>query len=186
MPAPSNELMRFLTLPHLLSLSRIALAPAIACAILGDAGTISIGLFCLAVLTDVLDGRIARGRQQTSRLGTSLDHGADAIFVTAVCAVFAYLGLLPPFLPPLIAIAFIQYLLDSRVLDGANLRPSALGRWNGIAYFVIAGCAILAHHYAADPVAVSVVRALGWILVATTLLSIAERALHLLRVRPIN
>ena len=175
--------MTFLTLPHLLSLSRIALIPAIAGAILGGAGAVSIALFCFVVLTDVLDGRIARRRHQTSTLGTALDHGSDAVFVTAVCALYAYLGLLPQALPPLIAIAFIQYLFDSHVLDGASLRPSAVGRFNGIAYFVIVGGAIVVHHYARDPFFVATLRNLGWFLVATTSLSIAERAIHVRRAR---
>lgn len=176
--------MRFATLPHVLSLSRVALIPAIAGAILRDAGAVSIGIFSIAVITDVLDGRIARRRQQTSQLGTVLDHGSDAAFVVAVCALCAYLGLLPAILAPLIAIAFIQYLLDSRTMEGARLRPSGIGRFNGIAYFAIAGCAIVVHHFANVPVIVSALRALGWFLVATTVFSIFERAIHVLRARP--
>lgn len=175
--------MTFLTLPHLLSLSRIALIPAIAITILNGAGAASIGLFCLVVLTDVLDGRIARRRHQTSSLGTVLDHGSDALFVTAVCALCAYLGLLPLVLPVLIAIAFIQYLFGSKALVGAGLRPSAIGRFNGIAYFVIVGGAIVVHHYARLPVMVTALRVLGWLLVATTLLSIVERAIYVRRAR---
>ena len=173
--------MPLLTLPNLLSISRVALVPALAWALLSGVGTVSIGLFCLVVVTDVVDGPIARRRQQTSRLGTLFDHGSDALFVAAACGLCAYLGLLPLLLPPLIALAFIQYALDSRVLAGASLRRSAIGRWNGIAYYVIVGIAIVVHHYARDPVIVSALRALGWLLVGTTLLSIALRAVHLRR-----
>ena len=43
----------------------------------------------------------------------------------------------PLVLPGLVAAAFVQYTLDSRALAGQRLRASALGRWNGIAYFVL-------------------------------------------------
>ena len=180
---PKTRRTSFPTLPHLLSLSRIALIPAIAGAILNGAGAVSIVLFCFVVASDVLDGLIARRRQQASKLGTMLDHGSDAAFVTATCALCAYLGLLPVLLAPLIALAFIQYLLDSHVLEGADLRPSGIGRLNGIAYFVIAGIAILVHHYVRVPVIISALQTLGWLLVATTLVSIVERGIHVLQAR---
>ena len=175
--------MNLLTLPNSLSLSRIALIPVIVWAILTGAGVVAIGIFCLVVITDVLDGLVARRSQQASRIGALLDHGSDAVFVTAVSAVYAYLGLLPPLLPLLIAIAFIQYLLDSRVLEGASFRRSPIGRCNGIAYFVVTALAIIVHLYANDAVFIAALRTLGWLLVATTLVSIAERAIHFLRAR---
>ena len=180
---PKTRPISFPTLPHLLSLSRIALIPAIAGAILNGAGVVSIALFCFAVASDVLDGLIARRQQQASKLGTMLDHGSDAAFVTAICALCAHLGLLPMLLAPLIAIAFVQYLLDSHVLEGADLRPSGIGRLNGIAYFVIVGMAILVHHYVRVPVIISALQTLGWLLVATTLVSIVERGIHVLQAR---
>lgn len=183
MSEPNLERMNLLTLPNSLSLSRIALIPVIAWAILAGAGEVAIGVFCFVVVTDVLDGLIARRSQQVSHIGTLLDHGSDAVFVTAVSTVCAYLGLLPPLLPLLIAIAFIQYLLDSHVLEGASFRRSRLGRCNGIAYFVVTALAVVVHHYANDAVFVSAVRTLGWLLVATTLVSIAERTVHSLHVR---
>jgi phosphatidylglycerophosphate synthase len=181
MSEPERERMTLLTLPNSLSLSRVALIPAIVWATLHGAGPAAIGLFCLAVLTDVLDGLVARRRHQVSRLGTLLDHASDAVFVTALSAVWAWLGLLPPLLPVLIAFAFIQYALDSRVTEGASLRRSHIGRCNGIAYFVVAGLGMVVHHYAKDAVFVSTLRILGWLLVATTLVSMAERAIHHLR-----
>ncbi len=183
MSEPYLERVTLLTLPNSLSLSRIAFIPVIAWAILTGAGVVAIGVFCLVVVTDVLDGLIARRLQQASRIGTLLDHGSDAVFVTAVTTVCAYLGLLPPLLPLLIAIAFIQYVLDSRVLEGARFRRSRIGRCNGVAYFVVTALAIVVHHYANDAVFVSALRTLGWLLVATTLVSIAERAIHFLGAR---
>ncbi len=171
------------TLPNTVSVSRVALTPVMVWAILEDRGTVAIGIFCLVVTSDMLDGFIARRMGQETRLGTLLDHGADATFVVSVTGLCAYLGLLPLVLPVLIAIAFIQYVLDSHVFTGASLRPSIIGRWNGIAYFVAAGIAIVVHHYLSVPGIVSALRVFGWLLVATTVFSIAQRATHLVRIR---
>ena len=49
----------------------------------------------------------------------------------------ALAGLVTPILPVLITIAFSQYVLDSYWKDRQKqLRMSAIGRWNGILYFV--------------------------------------------------
>lgn len=170
-----------LTVPNVLSLSRLPLAAGVAWALLADRAWIGLTLFALAVLTDVLDGRLARARGQATRLGTLLDHGADASFVTAVTTAAAVLGLLPGLLPPLIVIAFLQYLLDSSVLTGAALRRSQLGRYNGIAYYVIAGAALAAGHLDSPPPALlEALDGCGLLLIASTLASMIQR----LRAKP--
>jgi phosphatidylglycerophosphate synthase len=173
----------FMTLPNLVSCSRVALIPAFGWAIVNNNAALSIGLFSVVVMSDILDGIIARRTGQETRLGTLLDHGADATFIVSVTALFAWLGLLPWLLPPLIALAFIQYVLDSHVFTGANLRPSLVGRWNGIAYFVFTGGAIFVHHFSTDPGVVLVLRGCGWLLAGTTVVSIAQRAIHFMRTR---
>ena len=178
------NLLTLATLPNLVSCSRFALIPAIGWSIVNDVAMLSIGLFLVVVVSDFLDGIIARRSGQETRLGTLLDHGADATFVISITAVFAWLGLLPWLLPPLIAFAFLQYTLDSRLFTGASLRPSGIGRWNGIAYFIITGCAIFVHHFSIGTALRTALMICGWLLVVTTIVSITERAMHLIRVRP--
>lgn len=67
-------------------------------------------------------------------------------------------------------------MLDSRALAGRRLRASGLGRANGIAYFVLLGIPLLRDALGLAAPGDAVVRGLGWVLVATTLLSMAERA----------
>jgi phosphatidylglycerophosphate synthase len=172
-----------LTLPNLLSLSRVALIAPLSWAIIKGEGLIAVVLFAFVIVTDFLDGLIARRAHQVTEFGTLLDHGCDALFVSAIAGLLAYLGLLPLVLPLLIAIAFLQYSLDSRVLEGARLRPSRIGRWNGVAYFVIVGAGIVVHHFAADPMLLFGLWLCGWVVVATTVISIAERAVYMLRAR---
>jgi hypothetical protein len=86
-------------------------------------------------------------------------------------------------LPAAVALAFLQYTLDSRALQGAPLRASALGRWNGIAYFVPIGTVVVRDALGLRWPPAGLVLGLGWLLVATTLLSMADRALALRRAR---
>jgi CDP-diacylglycerol--glycerol-3-phosphate 3-phosphatidyltransferase len=133
-------------------------------------------LFALAIATDLADGPLARARGTESALGRALDHGADFLFVDVGLAAAAAQGALPWLLPLLVAFAFGQYVIDSYWLHRAReLRMSALGRWNGILYFVPLGGAILValgFDFLAAPT-----RWVAWALVASTLASIADRAL---------
>lgn len=95
------------------------------------------GIVLAAIASDYLDGRIARARGTASAYGQLFDHATDCLFVTACLAGAAMAGLATWLLPPLVAGAFLQYVLDSRYLHRRkSLRMSFLGRWNGILYFV--------------------------------------------------
>ena len=133
-------------------------------------------LFTLAVATDLLDGPLARRLGQTSALGGVADHATDAVFVTMVLAGLAPGTSVPWILPPLIAAAFLQYLLDSRAHTGRPLRASWLGRVNGIGYFVVAGAPLYWNLLGLGALGGPLVAALAWLLVATTLVSMIDRA----------
>ena len=86
-------------------------------------------------------------------------------------------------LPLLIALAFIQYTLDSRALEGQQLRASALGRWNGIFYFVFLGTPIIRSTLGWSWPGNEFILALGWLLLLSTSVSMADRLFALRRVR---
>lgn len=133
-------------------------------------------LFVVACATDVLDGRIARLRAVTSSLGGKLDHSADAFFVVCGIASLSYLGLVPVLLAPLVVLAFLQYYLDAKKTPASKLRPSRLGKWNGIAYYVIVGVAL--GHFVTAEFFVFLDEAnywFGWLLVLSTVVSMLQR-----------
>ena len=105
-----------------------------------------------------------------------IDHGADALFVITGCTALAVRGELPGWLPVAILFAFTQYVVDSR--PGPALRGSWLGRWNGIAYFVAVGIPIVRDALGLAWPPAGFVRAVGWLLVATTVLSVLDRLRH--------
>lgn len=165
---------RWSTLANALTGLRLALAPALVAAILAGAAEIAALALGLAIATDVADGRLARRRSEDSPLGGALDHAVDAAFVSAGSAALAAQGALPVALPVLIAAAFAQYAIDSRTRAG-GLVGSRLGRWNGIAYYVAVAVPVVRDAARLGWPSPPLVRALGWLLVASTLLSMAQR-----------
>ena len=75
------------SLPNLLTLSRIFAVPLLV-ALLWDAGwlgySIAFALYCVAGITDYLDGYLARAQGTVSKLGVFLDPIADKIMIAAV------------------------------------------------------------------------------------------------------
>jgi phosphatidylglycerophosphate synthase len=184
MPAstPSRSPRR-LTLSNALTLLRLLAAPLFFCAIVEEAWATAGLLFWFAVASDVVDGRIARARGEASAFGGVLDHASDATFVVAGQVALVVQTRVPTALPLLVGLAFLQYVFDSRILAGRALRASSLGRWNGIFYFVppgvIATREMLGLRFPPD----SAVWLLGWLLVISTLISMADRLASLVFVR---
>lgn len=162
-------------LPNLLSAVRLASAPAIVFAIVTEHGALALALFLYAVFSDLADGPLARRTDQVTRLGGMLDHGADAAFVIAALAALAVRGVVPVVLPVLVAAAFAQYVLDSRATAGRPLRGNRLGRYNGIAYFVLVGVPVVRDGAGLDWPPDAFVNVLAWLLAASTLASMAAR-----------
>lgn len=172
---------RWTTRANALTLARAASAPALAFAIASGHELAAGMLFAFAVASDLADGRIARRFGEASPLGGLLDHASDALCVTAGLGALAHAGEVPLALPWLVAAAFLQYVFDSRAAGNAGLRASPLGRWNGIAYFVLVGIPVVRDALCLSWPGRALVLGLGWALVATTLVSMADRARALWR-----
>lgn len=87
-----------LNVPNLLTMLRMALLPAIVWRFrLGDsAGTLA--LYLLAMLTDAMDGLIARRFNQITALGKLLDPLADKLSLLTLMGLFVADGQIPPWL----------------------------------------------------------------------------------------
>lgn len=171
------------TWANALTAARLGAAPFFYCALVGGADLLALVLFWGAVATDVADGRIARARGETSAFGGLLDHATDASFVTLGLCALARDGIVPIWLPFLVVAAFIQYVLDSRSLAGRTLRASALGRWNGIFYFVPLGIIATREGLSLSWPPDAWVWVIGCLLVGSTLVSMGDRARALFRPR---
>jgi cardiolipin synthase len=82
-------------IPNLLCLLRIALvAPLVAAMLAGEQGRILV-LFCIAAVSDGLDGYLAKRFGWTSDLGRLLDPMADKLLLMAVFIAAAWLDIAP-------------------------------------------------------------------------------------------
>ncbi|HVR88565.1 MAG TPA: CDP-diacylglycerol--glycerol-3-phosphate 3-phosphatidyltransferase [Candidatus Limnocylindria bacterium] len=111
-----------LNLPLLLVFARmLAVIPIVV--LLGTpterAATIAFAVFCVAALTDAIDGRLARRYGQVTRLGTFLDPLADKLLVIGTLIPLQALGVVP---------AWIVVLVVARELVVTNLRAIASAR----------------------------------------------------------
>jgi phosphatidylglycerophosphate synthase len=160
----------------------LAIGPA-AWAIFTGHWILASSLFVLAVITDMADGPLARRLDHASAFGGLFDHATDALFVSTSLAALAWTGFINLYLPPLVAFAFLQYVFDSRALAGAELRTSLIGRYNGIAYFVMVGIPVFRETLGLSWPADSWIAALAWLLVASTGISMLERGILFIRRR---
>jgi len=86
------------TVPNLLTFLRLALTPVVAVFAYSTTTSVrmwALGLFLFAMLTDAIDGWIARLPGQRSRLGLYLDPVADKTLVLTLLFVLADIGLIP-------------------------------------------------------------------------------------------
>ena len=109
-------------LPDQLTVARAAAVPVVAILFIWDFpghDYWATGLFCLAMGTDWLDGRLARARGRTSELGSLLDPVADKLLVVTVLIVLIDSGVFP---------AWMVAAIVARELLVSGLRLAALER----------------------------------------------------------
>ena len=173
----------WLTWANGLTLLRLIAIGPTAWAILSGNWLLAAALFVLAAISDLADGPVARRFNHASPFGGLFDHGTDALFVSTTLGALAAAGYLNPYLPVLVALAFIQYMFDSKALAGAELRTSILGRNNGIAYFVMVGIPVIREALGLQWPPLSWISVLAWLLVLSTAASMLDRAITLIRQR---
>jgi phosphatidylglycerophosphate synthase len=181
MAAPEPEqTQRWFTPSNGLTLTRLVAAPFFYWLIVNRFWWAACLVFWLAVVSDIVDGRLARSRGETSTLGGILDHVSDATFVTLGNLALVRTGGVPVLLPPLILAAFLQYAFDSRILAGRELRASSLGRWNGIFYFVPPGVIVTREALGLEVPPDQMISIVGWVLVISSLISMVDRLTNLI------
>ena len=167
-----------ITIPTALSIALVLVLPPV----------VPVLLITVAIATDYFDGKVARRLGTASPRGQLFDHTTDFLFVTSALSGAAYADLLTPILPVLIIIAFSQYVLDSYFFyHEKQLHMNRLGRWNGIFYFVpivLITCSRTAPFSGIAGIVSMIVFVLAWLLVLTTVLSILDRAMAPLHIRP--
>lgn len=125
------------TLPNALSFSRLILLPWTIAYLVR--GALKPGMFLLGVivLTDVLDGWVARSRGQVTQVGKVLDHVIDKLVILSLTGVLVYRYGFPPWFFYLLlareglTLVAAGFLLTCRGVVGQS---NALGKAAGVAY----------------------------------------------------
>jgi CDP-diacylglycerol--glycerol-3-phosphate 3-phosphatidyltransferase len=98
---------RLTTLPNMLGLARIAATPVVMALLLypfPGAGLLAFVVFGAAALTDFVDGKLARARDEVSPLGIFLDLTADKVLVAGVLIAMVQVSLLSAWIAALLLI----------------------------------------------------------------------------------
>jgi len=184
------------TLPNLLGLGRIAATPIIVALVLLDgAGTdlAAAGLFFVAGLTDLLDGWIARSRNQVTPLGVFMDLAADKVLVAGVLIAMVEVDVVPTWIAATILVRelVVQAVRQLAAAEKVVISARALGKAKTLT--TLGGLFILllaADALSGGPVATTgagpVLHAIGfWMLVAGTALTVVSGLLYLRGAWPI-
>jgi CDP-diacylglycerol--glycerol-3-phosphate 3-phosphatidyltransferase len=153
-------------LPNWLTLSRIFVVPLLVVVLLTPVSEnwfgaprylVAISIFLAAALTDFLDGRIARQREQVSKLGKLLDPIADKLLISA-----ALISLVENHLAPAWAVVIIvgrefavTGLRSIAASDGVVISASSMGKFKMVAQVVTVALLILSLSPSGGPPPVS-------------------------------
>lgn len=146
-----------LTLPNLLTLSRIVTVPLLAVFLWWPDWELGYGIafviYCLMGVTDYFDGYLARARGAVSRLGIFLDPIADKIMVAAVILVLTAQGVLHgPYVGDAHVIAGLIILVREIAVSGlreflgplrVSMPVSRLAKWKTAFQMISLGALIL-------------------------------------------
>ena len=144
--------MAVLTLPNLLTLSRILAVPLLVM-LLWHPGrldyALALGLYVLMGITDYFDGYLARAQGAVSKLGIFLDPIADKIMVAAVIVMLMFTrdiseGAVIPALVILIREIAVSGLREFLAELRISVPVSALAKWKTAFQLVSLGAIILA------------------------------------------
>ena len=87
---------RVLTVPNILSITRLCLLPVFLWLVLGlEADGIAVAVLMFMGISDFFDGWVARRWNQTSKLGAILDPVADRLYILAVVIAFVLRDIIP-------------------------------------------------------------------------------------------
>src|SRR5437899_11577922 len=112
-------------------------------------------VFCLASLTDLLDGYIARSRGRQTRLGAFLDPVADKLLMTSAFVTLTYLKVIPFWIAAVVVSRDLILSVGVIVIHvaGGTVHPSPswLGHAPTFAQVTTVVCAMLAYSFTILP-----------------------------------
>lgn len=166
-----------MNLPNALTTLRIFLVPVLVAVLLTRRGTggllVGTAIFGLAVLTDYLDGWLARRRNQVTRLGILLDPLADKLLTAAALLSLVELRVLPAWMVLIVigrelAVTALRNIAAAR---GVLIPASALGKGKMVTQVVAIFLLLLGQ---VEPRLMPVAWLTVWLMIAVALVSGAD------------
>ncbi len=158
-------------LPNWLTVLRILLVPVFVTLLVYRRPGAALAVFCLASLTDLLDGYVARSRGSQSRLGAFLDPMADKLLLTASFVTLTYLRALPFWITALVISRDVILVCGAVLIHmtGGQIHPSPTRAGKLSTFFQIMTVLVaMLMPYMREPLAL---RAIIWVAAGFTLFS---------------
>jgi phosphatidylglycerophosphate synthase len=135
---------------HALTCLRLVLTPVFICLLESGAHRVhpetvigGVLVFTLICVSDYFDGPLARYLGRDSDLGKIFDNLADITFLLVTLAYLVYREAVLLWIPLAIALAFLQYTVDSWLLSRSRravaLVSNPIGHWVGILNYTLVG-----------------------------------------------
>jgi cardiolipin synthase len=142
-----------MTIPNLITAFRIILAPVFVIYLINDRLNAALVVFLICMISDGIDGMVARLFNQKSRLGAYLDPLADKTLLVTAFVLLAVRGYLPSWLTVAAIARDVMILLGVLVFHlnrmEIKIRPSAVSKINTCFQFItlsmvlLKGCLLL-------------------------------------------
>ncbi len=142
-----------MTIPNLITAFRIILAPVFVIYLINDRLSSALVVFLICMISDGIDGMVARLFNQKSRLGAYLDPLADKILLVTAFVLLGVRGYLPSWLTVTAIARDVMILLGVLVFHlnrlEIRIRPSVVSKINTCFQFItlfvvlLKGCVLL-------------------------------------------
>jgi len=131
---------RIVTIPNILSVSRIILLPIVLLLLFRRQNAAAIAVMLISWSTDALDGYLARKLGQVSNLGRVLDHLVDKVWVGSVLVTLVFLRDLPLLLAAAVILRDVLILAGSGIImkaRGSFVSSDVVGKITGFAFALL-------------------------------------------------
>ncbi|HEY0258225.1 MAG TPA: CDP-alcohol phosphatidyltransferase family protein [Lacisediminihabitans sp.] len=128
---------RIFTIPNVLSFIRLLLVPVFLVLIILGYDAFALLVLVVSSITDYLDGVLARGLNQISRLGQLLDPAADRLFIFATLIGLAIRAVIPWWLLAIIVARDLMLLVLGIVLANHGYGPLPVHHLGKVATFCL-------------------------------------------------
>jgi cardiolipin synthase len=160
-------------LPNWLTILRILLIPVFVTLLVYRRAGLALLVFCLASLTDMLDGYIARSQGRQTRLGAFLDPMADKLLLTSGFVTLTWLKVIPFWITAVVVSRDVVLSIGVLVIHvaGGTVHPAPtwIGKTSTVFQMLTVLAAMAAVYFQLLPALVTTL--LAWVTAAFTITS---------------